>query len=135
MTTIKSLSAILILAVLSLVLVGWFSSEDKTFNDSEQNVIVLLKFKAQQDKGVHAVSELTSLFEKVKEEPNFVSIKLHVDPNDNTNILLYEEWEDLSYYNSEHMNTAHLQAFMANSINFLTGPPEITFWEVQKVIK
>lgn len=135
MKSSKSSAAILILGVLTLVLLGWDSPEDKKVTDFEQNVIVLLKFKAQQDKGVQAVSELTDLFEKVKDEPNFVSIKLHVDPNDNTSIMLYEEWEDLSYYNAEHMNTAHLQAFMANSINFLTGPPEITFWEVKKVVK
>ena len=135
MKTIKSSSAILILAVSTLVLAGWYPSDNKSDIDSEQNVIVLLKFKAQPDKGVHAVSELTNLFEKVKEEPNFISIKLHVDPNDNTNILLYEEWKDQSYYNTEHMNTAHLKAFMENSINFLAGPPEITFWEVRNVVK
>ena len=133
MKTIKSLVAILFLAVSTLVLVGWYPSEIKSDIEAEQNVIVLLKFKAQPDKGDHAVSEFNTLLEKVKEEPNFVSIKLHVDPSDNTNIMLYEEWEDESYYNNEHMNTSHLTEFMANSANFLTGPPEITYWEVKNV--
>ena len=101
----------------------------------DQITVVLLKFKAQPDKGDVAVAELNKLLENVKEEPNFVSIKLHVDPADNTNILLYEKWEDQSYYNNEHMNTPHIKEFMTNSRNFLTGPPEITFWKLNSVYK
>ena len=44
-----------------------------------------------------------------------------------TNILLYEEWGDESYYNSEHMNTVHLKEFIANSRNFLAGPQKFLF--------
>ena len=135
MKTTKRVTAILISALLTLVIYGWHPSEIQPDIAAKQSVIVLLKFKAQQDKGVHAVSELNNLLEKVKEEPNFISIRLHVDPNDNTNILLYEEWEDKSYYNTEHMNTSHLKEFMTNSADFLTGPPEITFWEVKNVFK
>ena len=135
MKTIKNLAAISILAVSTLVLIGWYPFEKKSGKDATENIIVLLKFKAQPDKGDQAVSELTDLFEKVKEEPNFISITLHVDPKDNTNILLYEEWGDESYYNNEHMNTSHLKEFMENSVNFLTGPPEITFWKVKNVFK
>jgi len=133
MKTIKSIIAILILTISTLVLVGWYPDKTKSDIDLEQNIIVLLKFKAQKDQGIHAISELSNLLEKIKEEPNFVSIKLHIDPNDNTNILLYEEWKDESYYNNEHMSTTHLKEFMVNSRNFLTGPPEITFWKVKNV--
>ena len=76
---------------------------------------------------------LTKLIEHVKQEPHFVKIKMHVDPEDSSNILLYEEWEDLTYYRTDHMNTDHLQGFMAASQNFLLGPPDVTFWEVKKV--
>lgn len=133
MKTIKSIIAFLILTISTLVLVGWYPDKTKSDIDLEQNIIVLLKFKAQKDQGFHAISELSNLLEKVKEEPNFVSIKLHIDPNDNTNILLYEEWKDESYYNNEHMSTTHLKEFMVNSRNFLTGPPEITFWKIKNV--
>lgn len=135
MKSIKSLAVVLLLSISTIVLIGWYPSEKKSDLKSNQNVIVLLKFKAHPEKGVFAVSEFTKLLENVKEEPNFVSIKLHVDPKDNTSILLYEEWKDLSYYNNEHMNTTHLKEFMENSINFLAGPPEITFWEVKNVFK
>jgi quinol monooxygenase YgiN len=135
MKTIKSLASILTLAASILVLVGWHPPVHESETGSDQHVIVLLKFKAQPEKGEQAISAFNNLFEKVKEEPNFISIKLHVDPKDNTSILLYEEWKDQSYYNNQHMNTTHMQEFMANSMSFLTGPPEITFWEVKSIVE
>ena len=134
MRIVKSALPIFVLALSIVALSGWLP-EKNSAPISGENTIVLLKFQAQPDKGEQAISELTDLLQKVKKEPNFVSITVHVDPNDVTNILLYEEWEDASYYNNEHMNTAHLQEFMANSSNFLTGPPEITFWEVKSVFE
>ena len=124
--------------ILLFLVIGLMShrTTDISLNNSElKNTIVLLKFKAQTDKGSKSVSELIKLFDKVRQEPHFVSIKLHVDPKDDTNILLYEEWEDSAYYSSEHMNTAHMQEFMVNSKGFLSGPPEISFWNMEGVFK
>ena len=132
MATIKWRTALLILIVSGFALTGCESSEGNANENSEQNIIVILKFKAQPEKGVLAVSELTNLIENVKQEPNFVEITLHVDPQDNSNILLYEEWEDEDYYNSDHMQTEHITEFMEKSRDFLTGPPDITFWKVKE---
>ena len=129
------LTSFSIFIVLALVLIGWVSSDITSNRRSEKNITVLLKFKAQPEKGERAVSEFVKLLDKVKKEPHFVAIKLHVDPEDNTNILLYETWEDQAYYTTEHMNTTHLQAFMEDSKNFLTGPPDVSFWKVENVFK
>ena len=124
-----------IFLVSAMILVG-FSTADKPSIPSETgNAIVLIAFKALPNKGAQTVSELTKLLEQVKEEPHFVSIKMHVDPTDDTNILLYEEWDDLSYYQSDHMETDHIKAFQASSTSFLTGPPEISFWHVERVFE
>lgn len=131
MKTIKCRAVIWILFVSTLALMGCESSE----NNTTENIIVILKFKAQPEKGDITVTELTNLIENVKLEPNFNEIKIHVDPKDNTNIFLYEEWEDENYYNTDHMETDHIKAFMANSTNFLAGPPDITFWKVEKEFK
>lgn len=101
-------------------------------NHPSSDIVVLVKYKAQPSKEADAVAELTKLIEQVKQEPHYVSIRLHVDTNDKTNILLYEKWNDESYYNSEHMETAHLQKFIKDSRNFLAGPPEISFWQMEK---
>ena len=116
-----------------MLFTGCTKSENQE-HDSK-NVIVLIKYKAQLTKEADAVSALTALIDSVKLEPHFVNIKLHVDPKDKTNILLYEEWSDESYYNSTHMTTGHLQKFIAESGNFMAGPPDISFWQVEKEFK
>ena len=132
MKTIKIICPKLTFAALIFILLACNTTEKQSAHNITENSIVVLKFKALPEKGSEAVSELTKLIEKVKFEPHFVNIKLHVDPNDNTNILLYEEWDDLSYYNSEHMETEYIQEFMSSSTDFLAGPPDISFWKVEK---
>ena len=100
--------------------------------ENSQNLFVLVKYKTQPLKSEEAIAGLTKLIEEVKKEPNFVNITLHVDPKDDSNILLYEEWSDETYYNGDHMKTLHLQSFMEDSRAFLAGPPEISQWRIEK---
>lgn len=109
------------------------TKSDNQEHDSK-NVIVLIKYKAQLTKEADAVSALTALIDSVKLEPHFVNIKLHVDPKDKTNIFLYEEWSDESYYNSTHMTTA-LTEIHCRIRELSVGPPDISFWQVEKEFK
>lgn len=122
-----------IIIITAFVFISWTKEDIRI--DNPKNIIVLVKYKAQPTKEIVTVSALTKLIENVKLEPHFVNIKLHIDPKDKTNILLYEEWDDEAYYNSKHMTTAHLQKFIGDSRNFLAGPPEITFWQVENEYK
>ena len=130
MKTKLKTSAKLILIFSFLILIGCNSKNEQNDDSATKNIVVLVKYKTQPNKEVEAVSELTKLIEKVKKEPHFINIKLHVDPNDGSNILLYEEWDDETYYNTKHMETTHLQKFITDSRNFLSGPPEISFWKI-----
>ena len=100
--------------------------------ENRQNLIVLVKYKTLPSKSKEAIAGLTKLIEAVKNEPNFENIILHIDPNDDSNILLYEEWSDEPYYNGDHMKTSHLQSFMQESRAYLAGPPEISQWKIEK---
>jgi quinol monooxygenase YgiN len=100
--------------------------------EENKNLIVLVKYKTLPSKSADAVAGLTRLIEAVKEEPNFVNITLHLDPKDDSNILLYEEWSSEAYYNGDHMNTKHLQSFMVDSRTYLASPPEISQWKIKK---
>ena len=135
MKTRTKISATFLIMVSTSLLIGWNANNTATHDPTPNDIIVTVKYKAQPDKGAHAITALSQLIEKVRQEPHFISIKLHVDPNDETNILLYEEWDDASYYKSDHMNTAHLQDFIANSRNFLAGPPELSFWKTERIFK
>ena len=99
-------------------------------NSDYNNLYVMVKYKTQPEKQNEALSALNSLVLEVKKEPNFVNIKVLVDPEDKTNIMLFEEWSDEAYYKGEHMNTPHLQQFISDSRNFLAGPPDISFWKL-----
>ena|SRR5690606_19576968 len=98
-------------------------------SDNPENLVVIVKYKAQPNKIIDAVDRIKLLIEDVKKEEHFVEIKLHIDPKDNSNILLYEVWEDESYYKNQHMKTDHLEKFIVDSQAFLMGPPEISFWK------
>lgn len=119
--------------LLLLTLISGFLFTGCNDNDPANNIIVIVKYKAQPNKSVDAVTGLKELIEEVKKEDHFVSIRLHVDQEDNSNIMLYEEWEDELYYKNQHMATDHLQDFIVESQEFLAGPPEITYWKVNEV--
>jgi len=115
--------------ILIILIISVFSF--RSFAQDNQ-IIVLVKYKALTEKSSEAISNLNSLIEQVKGENHFVKIVMHVDPSDSTNILLYEEWDNENYYKNEHMKTPHIQKFVMDSRGFLAGPPEITFWRLEE---
>ncbi len=98
--------------------------------NNKENLVVIVKYKTQQNKNVDAIVALNNLISQVKKEEHFVKIDMYVDPNNNSNILLTEEWNDETYYKNQHMKTEHLQKFIQESAAFLAGPPEISFWKL-----
>ncbi len=91
---------------------------------------MLVKYKTLPNKENEALPAIKKLIEEVKKEPNYVNIKVHIDPLDQSNILLYEQWSDETYYKGEHMNTVYLKQFIKEAGTFLAGPPEISFWKL-----
>lgn len=121
------------LIILTILLVSCQNKQQEARDkENNQNLIVLVKYKTQPSKSEEAIAGLTKLIDAVKNEPNFVKITLHVDPKDDSNVLLYEEWSDETYYFGDHMKTVHLQSFMEDSRAFLAGPPEISQWKIKK---
>ena len=127
-----NLPAILLTAAITFLFTGCEKEKTATVDDGKKDLFVLVKYTAQPGKHEEALSALNSLILEVKKEPNFVNIKLFVDPADQTNILLYEQWTDEAYYNGEHMNTPHLQKFMGDAREFLAGPPNISSWRLSE---
>ncbi len=123
-------TTILLAAAIIILFAGCEKEKTASINDGKDNLFVLVNYKAQPDKHEEALSALNSLILEVKKEPNFVNIKMFVDPADQTSILLYEQWTDEAYYNGDHMNTPHLQKFMVDAREFLAGPPDISVWKL-----
>jgi quinol monooxygenase YgiN len=114
--------------VADMIFLFFLFSYTISYAQQKNNLIVLVKYKTIPGASDIALAKLKNLITKVKDEPHFVSVIIHMDPSDSSNVLLCEEWADADYYKGDHMNTAHLQQFIAESRAFLAGPPEISFW-------
>ncbi len=92
-------------------------------------VVVVITYKAQPGQGGRTLSELQALIrEVVAREPDCGGIRIHHDPDDETRVLLYEQWSSREAYTGPHMQTPHLAAFLARAREFVAGPPTIEFW-------
>ena len=127
-----SLILILLAAGTIFLFISCENENTSLVENNKNNLYVLVKYKTQPGKQEETLSALNDLILEVKKELNFVKIKLFVDPSDETNILLYEQWFDEAYYYGEHMNTPHLQKFMSDSRAFLAGPPDISSWNLYR---
>ncbi len=125
-----NIKTLLCYLMLTLLTSAYAQQKSESVNNENNNLTVLVKYKSQPEKQAEVLAALNALILEVKKEPHFVNIKMFVDHEDKTNILLYEEWSDEVYYKGDHMNTTHLQKFIGDSRNFLAGPPEISFWKL-----
>lgn len=119
--------------IFGLIIISCILGCDK--NEKENNIIVIVKYKTLPNKSVDALMGLKKLIGEVEKENHFVNITLHIDQKDNSNILLYEEWNDELYYRNQHMKTKHLKEFIVEAQSYLAGPPDISFWKVNSVYK
>ena len=125
-----NIKTLLCYLMLTLLTSAYAQQKSESVNNENNNLTVLVNYKSQPEKQAEVLAALNALILEVKKEPHFVNIKMFVDQEDKTNILLYEEWSDEVYYKGDHMNTTHLQKFIGDSRNFLAGPPEISFWKL-----
>ena len=95
----------------------------------ESDVTVLIRYLAQAGRAAQAKEELAALVKVVlAEEPACRGIWIHENTSAPEQLLLVEQWADEASYTGPHMQTPHIQAFMARAREFIAGPPEITFW-------
>lgn len=120
----------LILLLLIVVLGTGFTSCNQ---EEGENIIVLVKYKTLPNKNIDALASMERFIEEAEKEDHFVQIKLHVDKEDNSNILLYEVWNDEQYYKGSHTQTEHMKRFKAESEEFLTGSPEVSYWKEHSI--
>ncbi|MDC6350940.1 putative quinol monooxygenase [Zeaxanthinibacter sp. PT1] len=112
-----------------------FLSACNNLEERKNHLMVTVTYKTQPNKNVDALVALEELLDKVKKEEHFVSVTLLVDPEDNSNIMLYEEWADAAYYKNQHMQTEHLKQFREKANEFLVGPPQISYWKINQLIE
>ena len=92
-------------------------------------VTVLVEHRLLPDRIDEAKSEIMQLVRTVLgEEPDCLGIEVFQNVDDPTRITLVEKWTSREAYEGPHMETEHLQSFIARAKYNIAGPPDISFW-------
>lgn len=70
--------------------------------------------------------------EATQAEPGCISYRFYVDPYDDTQIMVFEEWESPEAL-VHHFQTPHMAAFNAELPRFLAGQPDIKRYEIEAI--
>jgi mutator protein MutT len=96
---------------------------------SSEHVVVQIHYRAQPGKEAQAAREIAALIATVqREEPDCLGITMLRSADDPARVLLHERWTSRQAYFGPHMQTPHIQAFIAAAPAFVAGPPEISVW-------
>ena len=94
-----------------------------------QVTTVLVSHRSLPGHEDQAHQELAQLVAAVlKEEPECIGIEVLRNVEDSTRITLIERWSSREAYEGPHMQTQHIQSFIARAGEFLVLPPDISFW-------
>ncbi|MEM9508199.1 MAG: putative quinol monooxygenase [Cyanobacteria bacterium P01_E01_bin.35] len=97
---------------------------------NNQQVILLVQLQAKADQVEQLKKETLSVIPQVLKEWACVSIKLHQNPDDLTQLMLYETWADRDFLLSdEHKNSPYMTAYFQNIESLLAEPAQWTIWE------
>ena len=89
---------------------------------------ILARFTAKQDKINQAKDALTALLAPTHNEHGCINYDLHQDKTQATHFFLYENWESKEALDA-HMQSPHLQAFIARQEELFAEPFKLSFAE------
>ena len=97
---------------------------------NDKQVILLVQLQAKTDKVEQLKQETLAVIPKVLTEWACINIKLHQNPENITQLMLYETWADKNFLLSdEHKNSPYLTAYFQNIEPLLAKPAQWTIWE------
>lgn len=95
-------------------------------------VTVLVRYRLLPDRIDQAMQDIMQLTSTVvAEESDCLGIEVLQDVDDPTLVTLVERWTSREIYEGPHMQTEHLQSFIARARDNFAGPPEISFWNTE----
>ena len=85
-------------------------------------ITLLCPVKAAAGKGAELAAALTELAAETVKESGNICYRLH-STDDPDEFIIYEQWRDAAALDA-HMETAHLQEFLADKAGLLAGEPQ-----------
>ncbi|MBN2138330.1 MAG: antibiotic biosynthesis monooxygenase [Sedimentisphaerales bacterium] len=95
---------------------------------SEKHLTVAARIKAKPGKEQQTKDALLALIEPTHKEAACIDYILHQGAEDKSLFLFYENWTSKEALD-EHLQTPHLQAFVAKAGDLLAEPLDVTLWE------
>jgi len=89
---------------------------------------ILARFKAKEDKIEDAKAALTALLAPTRAEQGCINYDLHQDKTQPQHFFFYENWESKAALDA-HMQSRHLQAFIARQEALFAEPFELSIAE------
>lgn len=96
---------------------------------AEKKLTVVARIKAKAGMEAKVKEVLLGLVAPTRQEAGCINYDLHQALDDKSLFVFYENWlskKDLD----EHLQTPHLQAFLAKVDDLLAEPVDITLWEM-----
>ena len=90
-------------------------------------VFALVKAKPGMEEAVK--QELSALVGPTRTEEGCINYDLHQSLEHNGHFRFYENWTSKELLD-RHLQSAHVQRFIAKADGLLAEPPEITLWEM-----
>ena len=94
-----------------------------------RKVTVFALVKAKPGMEETAKQELLALVEPTRSEEGCINYDLHQSLDHAGHFRFYENWTSKELLD-RHLQSAHVQRFMAKADGLLAEPPEITLWEM-----
>ncbi len=94
-----------------------------------KKVTVLALFKAKPGLEEEVKRELMAFQGPTRAEEGCINYDLHQSKEDPSRFMFYENWTSKEALD-EHLQTPHLDAFVAQADDLLAEQPEITLWEM-----
>jgi quinol monooxygenase YgiN len=94
---------------------------------NEVTVFALIKAKPGMEETVK--KELLALVGPTRAEEGCINYDLHQSIDQSGHYRFYENWTSKELLD-RHLQSAHVQRFVAKIDQLLTEPPEITLWEM-----
>jgi quinol monooxygenase YgiN len=92
------------------------------------SVTYVIKFDIVPEKREQFMSLLTGVLDAMRSEPMFREANLHVDPENENHLMLYETWADHDDVLNVQLHRPYRQAFHAALDEMLVGPRDISIW-------
>ncbi|MHC4124798.1 MAG: putative quinol monooxygenase [Planctomycetota bacterium] len=89
-----------------------------------EKITVLATLKAKEDKAEEVKNECLALIEPTRAEAGCISYDFHRDSENENFFMFYENWTSKQALD-EHIQTPHLQGFLAKAGELLDGPLEV----------